>query len=489
MKSSKVSMKKNALLNVLKQACTIIFPFLTFSYATHVLGAEKIGIYTFGQSIVSYFAYLAMLGISDYAVREAAAVRDDAGRLGRLANEVYTIHLLSSMVSYAALFLLLKIWGELYPYRYVILIQSIQIALAAVGADWINTAYEDFLYLTVRYLVSALACTAAMFLFVKGPEDLYGYTFLSMLCTAGGNLWNIFYIRRYVRLRLTVRLNLKKHIPPMLMLFFNSIALVLYLNSDITILGLFANDTVVGIYAVSTKIYMMAKSMVNAVIMAAVPRLSHLAAENRQENCVRMLSGTADILWMLLIPAAAGIFFEAENIISFAAGSDYVSGAAALRIYSITILFAVGACFCSYAVLLPFRMEKYFLLSTVLAAALNIGMNLWLIPRWGMNGAAFTTLLAEITVLMVTSHYAAKAVCGKLCLQKKDLCIDLIGGAAIGAVCLIMKQLRLSYIPELGISVVLAAAAYCGVLLFMKNQTFLVLLQSVWKETVSKMKM
>ena len=75
MKNSDISVKRNALLNVLKQACTIVFPFLTFSYASHVLGAERIGTYTFGQSIVSYFACFAALGISDYAVREAAMLR------------------------------------------------------------------------------------------------------------------------------------------------------------------------------------------------------------------------------------------------------------------------------------------------------------------------------------------------------------------------------------------------------------------------------
>jgi len=479
MKNNKVSAKKNALMNMLKQACTIVFPFLAFSYASHVLGAEIIGGYTFGQSVVSYFVYFAMLGISDYAVREIAAARGDEERIGKLANELYTIQLLSSLLSYAALFLLLWVWGELYPYRYVILIQSIQIALAAIGADWVNTAYEDFLYLTVRYLVIASVCTAAMFLTVKGPEDFYWYTFLSVMCTAGGNLWNVFYIRRYVRLRLTIRLNLKKHLPPMLTLFFNSIALVIYLNSDITILGIFLDAATVGVYSAVTKIYMMAKSIVNAFIMAAVPRLSHLAAENSKESFTQMLSKMADILCLLLFPAAVGIFFEAENMIGFVAGNAYVIGADALRIYGITIWFAVGACFFSYAVLVPVHMEKYFLLSTVLAAVLNVAINFWLIPFWGMNGAAGATLLAEFTVAAVTSHCTKKAAGVKLYIHKKDLCIDMAGGIVIGAVCLAVKQFGLPHTLELGVSIVLAAAAYGGVLLAMKNETFLMLIKSV----------
>ena len=234
MQNHEVSVKKNVVLNVLKQTCAIVFPFLTFSYASHILGAEKTGIYTFGQSIVSYFFYLAMLGIPDYAVREIAAVRDDETRLEKLANELFMIQLLSSLFSYIILFFVLGIWEKSYLYQNVILILSSQIALTAVGADWVNTAFEDFTYLTVRYLVTASVCTAAIFQFVKGPEDLYCYTLFSVLCTAGGNLWNIFYIRRYVRLRPTMHLELKKHLPRMLLFFLNSMALVVYLNSDIT---------------------------------------------------------------------------------------------------------------------------------------------------------------------------------------------------------------------------------------------------------------
>lgn len=58
-----------------------------------------------------------------------------------------------------------------------------------------------------------------------------------------------------------------------------------------------------------------------------------------------MLSGMANFLCMLLIPAAVGIFFEAKNLIWFVGGSGYLEGTAVLRIYSVTILLAVGSCF------------------------------------------------------------------------------------------------------------------------------------------------
>ena len=130
-----ISLKKNMILNIIKQLCTTVFPLITFTYASHVLGTEKIGIHSFGQSVVSYAAYIGMFGISDYAIREAAVARKDKRQLEKFSNEIFSINLLSTIVAYSILFTLLGTCANLFPYRYVILIQSLQIILTTLGAD------------------------------------------------------------------------------------------------------------------------------------------------------------------------------------------------------------------------------------------------------------------------------------------------------------------------------------------------------------------
>lgn len=65
------SLKKNAALNMTKTVMSLVFPLITFPYSSRVLGPVYIGKVNFAQSIVSYFALVAALGISTYAVREA----------------------------------------------------------------------------------------------------------------------------------------------------------------------------------------------------------------------------------------------------------------------------------------------------------------------------------------------------------------------------------------------------------------------------------
>ena len=79
------SLGVNALLNGIKQCCSIIFPLITFPYISRVLGSDGYGKYSFSYSVTNYFILLAALGIYTYAIREGAKIRDDqkAIKIGR----------------------------------------------------------------------------------------------------------------------------------------------------------------------------------------------------------------------------------------------------------------------------------------------------------------------------------------------------------------------------------------------------------------------
>ena len=101
------SIKKNATLNVIKQICTILFPLITFPYATRILQTENYGMYTFSSSVVSYFTLIAGLGVTNYAVREGARIRNDKTSIISFVDEVFSVNIISTAISYIALILLI----------------------------------------------------------------------------------------------------------------------------------------------------------------------------------------------------------------------------------------------------------------------------------------------------------------------------------------------------------------------------------------------
>ena len=54
---------------------------------------ENVGKVNFGDSYVSYFSLIATLGITTYAIRECAKVRDDKRRLEEVASEIFSINM------------------------------------------------------------------------------------------------------------------------------------------------------------------------------------------------------------------------------------------------------------------------------------------------------------------------------------------------------------------------------------------------------------
>ena len=71
------SMGLNAALNGIRSVLNILFPIITFPYVSRILQVKGIGIYNFSNSVVSYFLLIAALGVSNYAVREGARIRDN----------------------------------------------------------------------------------------------------------------------------------------------------------------------------------------------------------------------------------------------------------------------------------------------------------------------------------------------------------------------------------------------------------------------------
>lgn len=464
------SLKVNAILNMVRKGCAILFPVITFSYASHKLGADGMGAYSFSNSVISYLLLLAALGVATYAVREGQAYRDNPKDLKQFISEVYTINFLMTIVSYVILGLLLLFWGKLSAYREIILILSISIVLTTIGADWINTLLEDYLFITIRFIVVQIVCLIVLVVVVKGPGDVYKYAAIGMLSSVGGNILNILHIRRRIRFHLTLKPNFKRHMKPMLTLFSNNLAIKIYLLADVTILGIFMADKYVGYYSAASKVYTSIKEMLNALILVTVPRFSYLLAHDEKLAYKKSYVGVFDSVSTLIMPCVMGLLFHADNILFYLGGKDYIYGAGALRILSFAMIFAVAACLFSQSILIPYKQEKYFLRATVVSAVTNIVFNFILIPLFGIEAAALTTLASEVIVCIMTLH-RSRVYHDKVILVTQDLKSAIIGSVAVGIVCLVMKICISNRLAELLCSVVISCAVYFSITYSMKNGT------------------
>lgn len=478
--NKKKSIGINATLNVIKQGLSVVFPLITYPYAVRVLGTESLGKVSYGNSITSYFLLISMLGISSYSVREGAKKKDNKDELVKFSNEIFTINVLFTIISYVFLFIGILSVKKLHQYDKLLLLQSLTIVLTTFSVDWINTIYEDFLLITVRSVISHIVTMVMLFTLVKKPEDYYLYASLSVVNNALICISNWFYCRRYLHVKITLHPNFKEHMKPMLILFANAVTVTIYVNSDTTMLGYIKGDYYVGLYDVAVKIYTIIKNLLAAIYVVAIPRLSNYVGNNNLVGYKKTYSSLLNSLTLLILPSAVGLICLSPEIVYIMAGDAYSASALTLRILSISLIFAIYGGLTSACLNVTLGREKENLVATVISACLNCGLNLFFIPLLNQNGAAITTLISEAFVFI----YCFIRVPDKSLYIDKNLFIKCLKDILPGLICIIgisffAKILISNTILRTVLVVFASVLTYALSLLLMQNPVAIDFLQNV----------
>ncbi len=403
----KRSLRRNAILNGIKQSVSILFPLITFPYAARVLGAVEYGRYSFAVSVVNYFSLFAAFGISKLAIREGARIRDDKNKIATFSSNIFTFNLLSTIITYIAMAIMIVFSSKMQGYTVLIIVQSIGIILTTIGVDWINTIFEDFEYITLRHIFVHIIRALLLFAFVKSESDVVIYCAVMVFSSYGGNIINLLYVRKYVKPKISFRFNIRLVAIPACIFFVNSIATTIYVNSDITMLGFYLNDHDVGIYSFSSKLYNVIKYLLDALIIVLVPRLGYLL-ENNHTKYSYYVDRIFKLVLTLTIPIAFFLAFMSDSIIQLVGGYDYSEGVKPLILLSGSVIFALLSSIYCNCLLIINKLEKYTLISTSISAVVNVGLNFLLIPLMGINGAAITTFAAEILNFLIQRYFVRK---------------------------------------------------------------------------------
>lgn len=472
------SLKLNAFLMAIRNVLSVLFPMITFPYISRVLGVENVGRYNYASSIISYFLLLSGLGIRNYAIREGPALREDRKRLKRFADEMFTINVFSTIVSYALLTITLLASPGMKAYWTLLTIFSFQILLQTVGIDWMYSIYEDYLYITVRSIAFQILSVVLLFCFVHTTNDVNKYALITVLANAGSSVLNYIHAHKYVRPGLINAVDWKRHLRPILILFAMSLTVMIYVQSDITVLGILCGDERVGIYSVSAKIYSVVKTFLSAILVVSIPRLSSQCGTGRLAEFRETAIGIYRTLITVAMPVSIGIIVLSRPIVLLVSGPEYVESASSMAILGMALLVCMSAWFWGQCILVPMRCENEVFKVTVFSAVLNLGLNVILIPRWQENAAAFTTLLAEGCAYM-WSMYKGRKVSGITGIGRTFL-KSVIGCVAIVMIALLLQKVFSTTVPYILVTVISSIIVYVAIEICLKNEAIFNMLKN-WK--------
>ncbi len=463
----KNSIATNAILNTAKTVLGILFPLITYPYVSRILGVENLGIYNFSVSFLSYFLLIAALGISTYGIREGIQYRENRQQIESFVSELFSINIVSTIIAYCILLIFLFGIPFMEPYRKTVLILSAEMVFTTLGVSWVCNIYEDFLAIAVRTIAFQILSLILIFLLVRTSDDLYKYVAVLLVSNSGANIVNFFFIRKKnCRFRFTTKIDWKRHLKPILIMFSTTVAITVYVSSDTTMLGIMTNDFQVGLYGTAVKIYTIIKNILAAILMVLIPRFALMFSGNDREQTDELFSKVFNILTVLMLPMCVGLFSLSDDVVLLISGEKFAGAAEPLRLLSIAVAFSLYAYMYAQCVLIPMKEEKIVFRATIISAVTNIGLNFVLIPLWGISAAAITTIIAEFITFIIEFYYSRNTV--KLIGIGRNLITTLIGCVCVFLVCLVARSID-SFIFRVLISVCGSVIAYAVTLIVLRN--------------------
>lgn len=473
------SVRKNIIFNLLNTITGILFPIITLPYVFRILLPEGVGTIDFLNSIVNYIVLFASLGIPIYGVKEVAKCRDDKDKLKSTIAELVVLSLALCVVSYLFVLSIGFFVPQVSSHKVLFYILSLNIIFTAIGVQWFFQGTEDFEFITKRAIVVRILALVAIFIFVKSKEDLISYAIITVVASVGNNLLNFFRLFKIIPNLfysvLKVR-NFRRHIGPSLELFVLNLIISIYVNLDSIMIGFIKGNIDVGYYSSAVKFYRVILTVVTSIGIVLLPKMSNLVEKKDDIEFNRLTKQSMSLTLLLAFPLTVGIIMMSKSIILIFAGTQYAPAILTLQILSPIILFAGITNVTGIQILYPLGKQRLVIFSVLFAAMLNLGMNFLLIPRYSMNGAAFSTLCAEVMVFVIQVIMIYNQ--GKYQLFSKSMLNYFLGAVVCGVVLFFCSLLNISDLSYIILGGLFGSASYFLVLVLLKDTFFLNIFKS-----------
>lgn len=402
------SLNKNMIMGTILTLSNFIFPLITYSYVARIISPSGIGKVAFVNSVLSYFIYIASLGIPSYGLRECAKLRNDKEKLSKTFQELLIINLVSTMFAYILLFIVIISLNKLYNYKILFLIMSSQIFLNSIGVEWLYQALEEYSYITIRSVFFKVIGVLLTFILIKSPDDILLYGFLTIFAASANYICNFINIHKYITFKKFKNYNLKKHFKPIFSLLTASIIISIYANFDIVMLGFISSEYEVGLYNAALKIKSILLSLSTAITAVMIPRISYYIQNKDEKGINKLLIKSLQISLLIAFPVCIYCLLFSKNILLFVCGISYIEAENTLKLLMILILPLILTNLFGNQILIPFGKENRFSQSVFIGMWINLILNLLLIPKYGASGAAFGSIITEIWNVFWMSHNEKK---------------------------------------------------------------------------------
>jgi O-antigen/teichoic acid export membrane protein len=377
--------------------------FLSFVYVAQRLGVAGYGVLEFAIAIRTYLLLLADAGLELWAMREAAKGVD----VRTLAARVIPARLVLAAIALSSTALLLFIPGA-EGLRTILPLLTLPVLVQAFNLKWAFLGQERMMRVATGLVVAQLAFAACVFALVHGPADLMlmPVAFLVSELVIAGLFWRHFVRQHGVPIPFRLG-NLRSMMRPALTMGATQCLGLVNYNVDSILIGVMLGASPVGWYAAAYKPVTAILAAPVTYFMGLFPVLSRYQGDPQKLRAILIRSLRFSAIFA--IPVGVGGMLLAEPVILLLFGESYRAAVPPLQILSWSAALITLRGTFRHALNAAGR-QRNDLNCAIAAAAINVGLNLVLIPLYGIVGAAAATLVCDICWLLLAVVFFSKHI-------------------------------------------------------------------------------
>ena len=328
--------EKNYLYTLIYQIVSIGTSLFMMPYIARVIGDVGIGIYSYTTSISYYFIFISTLGISLYGQREISALQKNSKKRVKTFLEIFLIKLFVMSLSLIIYWFLFCNSGE-YSFFFKLLL--VEVIGNIIDITWYYQGTENFKRILVKNLINKIITIVSILLFVKSSDDLGVYILIYGVSTFISNFSLYINLKLKLNVIKDIKLDFKRHIKPIFILFLPQLAVSLYSLVDKVMIGWFVSDIRdVGFYDQAHKIIYLLLVFVTSFGTVMLSRIVSIKSDCKHSNIIEIIYKSFNYIWFIVIPITLGIAVVSDNLIPWFLGEQFIKVSKYLKCFSFIII-------------------------------------------------------------------------------------------------------------------------------------------------------
>ncbi|SJZ67949.1 polysaccharide transporter, PST family [Trichlorobacter thiogenes] len=365
-------------------------------WVARYLGPEQFGAFNFAIAFVALFGAFVSLGLDSIVVRDI--VREPEKK-HEILSSAFVLKLcggcIAFIMAWASIFVIRPADSQAHWLVGIIASGMIFQSLDTIDLWFQSQVQSKYTVLAKNGAFVVLACVKVILILNKAPLTTFAWAALAEIILAGVGLL-LFYLKQQ-----TFRMLWHPSLDRSIRLFnsgwpliLSGMLIMIYMKIDQIMLGSMMGDKAVGVYSAATKVSEVWYFIPTVISVSIYPTLieSYHKSEELFYHKLKMIMGY--LFWGSLLLGMIITRFSRE-IVALMYGASYAEASSVLSIHIYSgVVVSMGIVFSQKYIL--DNTTRVSMIGTALGAIANVLLNLWLIDKYGINGAAISTLVSYI---------------------------------------------------------------------------------------------